>query len=128
MQKMIAFYHDKDIVMLKLGCTLPNLANIGLHQSTDAKFYPFMEGDKDLLQNFAEILLVVYLSFSHAKQLLMKLLFESLQTNVNLLFELMPANHIPTRCVNTFLPVFIRVGVSFRKEWIHTSTKQDRQP
>ena len=28
MQKMIAFYHDKDIDMLKLGCTLPNLANI----------------------------------------------------------------------------------------------------
>ena len=49
MQKMIAFYHDKDIRMLKLGCTLPNLANICLHKSTDAKFYPFTEGDKDLL-------------------------------------------------------------------------------
>ena len=30
MQKMIDFYHDKDIDMLKLGCTLPNLANICL--------------------------------------------------------------------------------------------------
>ena len=40
MQKMIAFCHDKDIDMLKLGCTLPNLANICLHKSTDAKFYP----------------------------------------------------------------------------------------
>ena len=28
MQRMIAFYHDKNIDMLKLGCTLPNLANI----------------------------------------------------------------------------------------------------
>ena len=28
MQKMIAFYHDKKISMLKLACTLPNLANI----------------------------------------------------------------------------------------------------
>ena len=37
MQKMNAFYHDKDIDMLKLGCTLPNLANICLHRSTDAK-------------------------------------------------------------------------------------------
>ena len=37
MQKMIAFYHDKDIDMLKLGCTLPNLANIRLHKFTDAK-------------------------------------------------------------------------------------------
>ena len=50
MQKTIAFYHDKNIDMLKLGCTLPNLANICLHKSTDAKFYPFTEGDKDLLE------------------------------------------------------------------------------
>ena len=54
MQKMIAFYHDKDIDMLKLGCTLPNLANICLHKSTDAKFYPFMEGDRDLLEKIRE--------------------------------------------------------------------------
>ena len=54
MQKMIAFYHDKDIDMLKLSCTLPILANICLHRSTDAKFYPFMEGDKDLLEKFLE--------------------------------------------------------------------------
>ena len=50
MQKMIAFYHDKDTDMLKLGCTLPILANICLHKSTDAKFYPFTESDKDLLE------------------------------------------------------------------------------
>ena len=54
MQKMIAFYHDKDIDMLKLGCTLPKLANICLHKSTDAKFYPFTEGDKDLLEKIRE--------------------------------------------------------------------------
>ena len=28
MQKMLFFYHKKGIDMLKLGCTLPNLANI----------------------------------------------------------------------------------------------------
>ena len=50
MPKIIAFHYDKDIDMLKLGCTLPNLANICLHKSTDAKFYPFTEGDKDLLE------------------------------------------------------------------------------
>ena len=33
---------------LKLGCTLPNLANICLHKSTNAKVYPFTENDKDL--------------------------------------------------------------------------------
>ena len=54
MQKMIAFYHDKDIDMLKLGCTLSNLANICLHKSTDVNFYPFTEGDKDLLEKIHE--------------------------------------------------------------------------
>ena len=79
MQKLIAFYHDKDIDMLKLGCTLPNLANICLHKSTDAKFYPFIDGDKDLLEKFEKTSLMAYLSFLHAKQLLIKLLSESLQ-------------------------------------------------
>ena len=39
MQKTIQFYHKIDL--LKLGCTLPNLANICLHKSTNYKFYPF---------------------------------------------------------------------------------------
>ena len=114
MQKMIAFYHDKDIDMLKLGCTLPNLANNCLHKSTDAKFYPFMEGDKDLFRKKFEMFFVVHLSFLHANQLLMKLLFESLQTCANLLLELMPANYIHTRCVNPCPLVFIRVGISIQ--------------
>ena len=54
MQKMIEFYHNKRIDMLKLGCTLPNLANICLHKSTDSKFYPFTESDKDLLEKIRE--------------------------------------------------------------------------
>ena len=54
MQKMIEFYHNKGIDMLKLGCTLPNLANIWLHKSTDSKFYPFTESDKDLLEKTRE--------------------------------------------------------------------------
>ena len=54
MQKMLAFYHKKGNDMLKLGCTLPNLANICLHKSTSAKLYPFYETDKDLLQKIRE--------------------------------------------------------------------------
>ena len=54
MQNMVAFYHDKDVDMLKLGSTLPNLANFCLHKSTDAKFYPFEEGDKDLQEKSRE--------------------------------------------------------------------------
>ena len=115
MHKMVVFYNDKDIDMLKLGCILPNLANICLHKSTDAKLYPFTEGDKDLVEKFKKMLLVVHLSFLHAKQLLMKLLFENLQTYANLLSGLMPANYIPIRCVNPRLPVFIRVGISIQK-------------
>ena len=40
--------------MLKHGCTLPNMANICLHKSTDAKFYPFTEADKHLLEKIRE--------------------------------------------------------------------------
>ena len=54
MQKMIEIYHNKRIDMLKLGCTLPSLANICLHKSTDSKFYPFTEWDKDLLEKIQE--------------------------------------------------------------------------
>ena len=36
--------------MLKLGCTLPNLANICLHKSTHSNFYPFTESNKDLVE------------------------------------------------------------------------------
>ena len=53
MQKMFEFCH-KGIDMLKLGCTLPNLANVCLHKSTDSKFYPFTESDKDLLEKIRE--------------------------------------------------------------------------
>ena len=42
--------------MLKFGCTLPNLAKICLHKSTDAKFYLFTEGNKDLLQKIREVM------------------------------------------------------------------------
>ena len=40
--------------MLKLGCTLPNLTNICLHKSTDWKFYPSTESDKDFLEKIRE--------------------------------------------------------------------------
>ena len=51
---MFAFHHKREIDMLKLGCTLPNLAKVCLHRSTSAKFYPFTETDKDFLQKIRE--------------------------------------------------------------------------
>ena len=54
MQKKIEFYHNKGNDMLKLGCTVPNLAIICLHKSTDSKFYPVADSDKDLLEKIRE--------------------------------------------------------------------------
>ena len=54
MQKMLAFYHNKGIDMLKFGCTLSKLANICIHKSTIAKFSPFTETDKYFLQKIRE--------------------------------------------------------------------------
>ena len=54
LQKMIDFHHNKGIDMIKLGCTLPNLASISSHKSTDSRFYPFTESDKDLLGKIRE--------------------------------------------------------------------------
>ena len=53
-QKMIEFYHQKEIDMLKLGFTLPRLATICLLKSTDSKFYSFTASDKDLLEKIRE--------------------------------------------------------------------------
>ena len=53
-QKLITFYHNKTIDKLHLGCTVPNLAKSLRHKHTDAKFYPFTEGDKDLQQKIRE--------------------------------------------------------------------------
>ena len=50
MKKMIEFYHNEGIDMLKLGFTLRNLANNCFHRSTDSKLYPFTESDEDLLE------------------------------------------------------------------------------
>ena len=54
---MINLCNNKRIDMLKLGCTLPNLANLCLHSSMSAMFFPFPEGDKDLLEKVGENLL-----------------------------------------------------------------------
>ena len=54
MQKLVQFYHQKQTDMLKLGCTPPNLANICLHKSTNEKFYPFCESDRDSCEKIGE--------------------------------------------------------------------------
>ena len=112
---MIGFHHDKDIDMLKFSCTLPNLANICLYKSTDAKIIPSRKEVKTFWKKFEKMLVVAHLSFLHVKQLLMKLLLESLQTYANLLLGLTLANYIPTPWVNPCLPVFKSVGIWTQK-------------
>ena len=53
-QKLLEFYHNKGIDMLKLGCTLPNLAKTCLHKSTNSIFNPLTESDKGLLEKTPE--------------------------------------------------------------------------
>ena len=115
MQKLIAFYHDEDIDLLKLGGTSPNLANICPHKSTDANFYPLTERDKTYWKKLQKASLVVHLSFLYAKQLLMKFSSQSVQMYANLLLGLMPANYTNARCANPCPPVFIRVSMSIQK-------------
>ena len=55
----------------------------------------------------------IFCFFLHAKEMLMKVFFQSLQTYANLLLAgLIPANYIPIQYVNLCLSVVIRVGIS----------------
>ena len=85
MQKRIAFFHDKDIEMLKPGCVLPNQANIFLHKSTDAKFYPFTEGDKNLLEKIREHVVGGPCIIFTRNAVVYEILIENQQTYENLL-------------------------------------------
>ena len=54
MQKKVEFYHNKGIIVLKLGFTSPNLASICLQSSTIAKIYQFTESDEELFSKVRE--------------------------------------------------------------------------
>ena len=57
MQRRFEFPHNKAFDKLKLGCTIPYLANNCLHNSTCAKFYQITENDKDLFSKIPEDML-----------------------------------------------------------------------
>ena len=114
-QNMISFYHDKDVDMLKLGCLLPNLANICLQKSTDAKFCPFMEAGKDLLEKSRKDVVGGPSIVFYVNQSWMKLSFGNRRTYANLLSGLILASYTPTRCVNPCRPVFVHVANSIQK-------------
>ena len=66
---------------------------------------------KTCWRKIKKMLLVVRLSSLRAKQLFMKLLFESLLTYAYQMLGLMLANFIHIRCVNPCPPVLILVGI-----------------
>ena len=114
---MIAFYHDKDFDALKLGCTLPNLGNICLYESTDTKFHVSWKQIKTCWGKTENMMLVVLLSFFHGKQLLLTLFFPKVHKNMQLsIVGLILANYTPNRWVNSYPPVFIRVGISIHRQ------------
>ena len=47
---MLVFYQNKKNDLLTLRCTLPKVANIYLHNSSDVKIYHLREGEKHLLE------------------------------------------------------------------------------
>ena len=51
---MVDFHHNRGVHMLNVGCTLPSLAINFLHKSFAAKFYPFRESEKKLLEKNSE--------------------------------------------------------------------------
>ena len=100
MQKRIEFHHNKGIDMLKVGCALPNSANICLHKSTDSKFYPFTEWNKDCLRRYEKIWLAVLLLSLHVRRWWVKLIYPNHQTCANHLLVSKLVSFIPTRYAN----------------------------
>ena len=87
--------------MLKLGFTLPNLENICLHKSTNEKFYPFCESDRDLCEKIREDM-----TGRPAIVFTRKLVVDGTssgihQSSANQLLELMRTSSIPIKCVKT---------------------------
>ena len=105
MQKMIEFYHNKGVDVIKHGCTLHNLANINLHNSTVSKFYPFTETDKDLFEKIREDMDHAPTIVFARKAVVDKISLGNQRICANLLWVLMPVRFIPTQCVSQFLLV-----------------------
>ena len=87
LQKTIEFYHNKGLDMLKLGCTLPNLAKNCLRSSSSAKFYPLTGSDKELLSK-SRIVMVGVLSIMFTRNAVLgKNTSTSLQMFMNRLLD-----------------------------------------
>ena len=91
--------------MLKLGCTLPNLAKICSHKSTDYKFYPLFSSEIDLLEKALEYMTSGPAIVYQQNQQQTRRLFENQTTCVNPLLRFLPVNSILNRFVMICLPI-----------------------
>ena len=103
-QKMIEFYHNNGIDMLKLECTLPNLVNIfvSINQQIQ-KFVLLQSRLKICWRRYEKIWLVVFLLSLHEKLQSVKVLYANHQTCANQLLVSMLVSFIATHCVNQCL-------------------------
>ena len=84
---------------MKLGCILLNLANICLHSSINAKFYPFTENVRDFLNKIREDMVGGPSIVFTRKAIAGKTKIRHFETYVGLLLESMLINYILSPCV-----------------------------
>ena len=124
MRKKTEYYYKRGIDMLKLRCTLRNLAEICLYSKSDPIFYPFTETKKDLLEKIGEDTVSRESIVFTRKAVVDELFFYGNQLIcANPLWVLMLASFIPNTCVSQCLLVCIRHGSSSETK-IFRSTKQ----
>ena len=83
LQGKVAFYHNKGADILKIACTLPNVAKFCVHKSTTAKPSLFAGNDMSLLEKSAETWWINDQECLEVKLFLMKALFGSPITFAN---------------------------------------------
>ena len=107
--------------MLNIGCTLPNLANACLYKSTDLKFYPFAEAEKDLLENFRKNVDGVFIVLTRTEVVDENFIRES--TNICKSIMGIDANQIYPYSICQPMPTDLRTQST--EKYMHSSTKQD---
>ena len=110
--------------MLKLGCTLPNLAKICSHKSNGYKFYPF-SSETELLEKVLE-----YMTSGPAIVLMKTAANETFIRKPDHLcksrIELLPVNSILNRCVKMYTRWdYLEEILNFKASLYHFRTFQN---
>ena len=87
--------------MLKLACTLPNLAKICLPKSNSAKFYPVTESDRNYLKKVCDDMVSGHSIVFTSKTVVDEMLNRRSSNLCKSIVGLTSANFTRIRCVNT---------------------------